>query len=71
MQLDLYQLSNNLLQTVRYLYLFFLDKIGLLADYFTFEVGKITFVNSVSDENFLNGDRAIIYGTYHMLEGFM
>ena len=38
---------------------------------FFFKSGNIAAVNTVSVANILNGDRGIIYGTYHMLKGFL
>ena len=38
--------------------------------FFPFEGGYIAAVNSVRIENVINGDRAIIYGTYHLLKHF-
>ena len=45
--------------------------LGCWRIYFCFEGGNIASINSVVIENILNDDREIIYGTYHMLEGFM
>ena len=39
--------------------------------FFPFEGGYIAAVNSVRIENVINGDRAIIYGTYHLLKHFL
>ena len=64
------QIYNTSPQTVQYLYLFCLDALGLLADCFPFEGGNIASVNGVSIAIYLNGNRAIIYWTYHMFEGF-
>ena len=50
------------MKTFRYLYVFCLDALGLLADCFYFEGGNIAAVNGVSVENVLNADREIIYG---------
>ena len=65
------QLSNPFLKTVWYLYVFCLEALGLLAYCFPFEGENISAANGVRVENALNGDREIIYGTYHMLEAFI
>ena len=43
----------------------------VVGGFFSFEGGNIAAVNCVSVENVLNADREIIYGAYHMLEGFL
>ena len=66
-----FQLFNNFLQAVWYLYVFFWETIGLLVYCFPFEIGNIASANSVSVANILNGKKSNIYGTYHILEGFL